>query len=186
MVMRGVAHTVAGIAVGAALIGALTSCSGSKEATATSSSAAATTTTTTTSAAATAAAPEPGSPAAILASTPWETTGAKDAQGAAVPLTDDQVKSFVGYAYFKPDGTFTMFNLDDSPKMQGDWSVSPDGKTRTIVAKDDAGKEKFRRDVDILVLTDQEFTYRVHPDAANQAVYFDIIHTPTDHPEPAA
>jgi Domain of unknown function (DUF4822) len=64
--------------------------------------------------------------------------------------------------------------------------VSPDGKTRTIVAKDDAGKEKFRRDVDILVLTDQEFTYRVHPDAANQAVYFDIIHTPTDHPEPAA
>lgn len=77
-----------------------------------------------------------------------------------------------------------MFNLDDSPKMHGDWSVSPDGKTRTIVAKDDAGQEKFRRVVDIVTLTDREFTYQVHPNAANQAVYFNIVHAPTTHPAP--
>lgn len=177
------------LAAGLAVAGALAACSGGggEAATSTTSTtAAATTSETTSAAAAPATTPAPGSPSAVLAATAWETTGAKDAQGAEVPFTDDQVKSFVGYAYFRPDGTFSMFNLDDSPKMQGDWSVSPDGKTRTIVAKDDAGQEKFRRVVDIVTLTDAEFTYRVYPDPANQAVYFDIVHTPTDHPAPAA
>jgi hypothetical protein len=185
MMMRRIVH----IAAGVALLGALAACSGggseaSKSTTSATTSTAASTTTTS-AVAASPTTPAPGSPAALLAATPWETTGAKDAQGASVPLTDDQVKSFVGFAYFMPDGTFTMFNLDGSPKMHGDWSVSADGKSRTIVAKDDAGQEKFRRDVDIITLTDQEFTYRVYPDAANQAVYFDIVHTPTDHPAPS-
>ncbi|MEU8894576.1 DUF4822 domain-containing protein [Nocardia sp. NPDC048505] len=127
----------------------------------------------------------PGTPAATLAATAWETTSAKDAQGGAVPLDDDNVKNYVGYAYYKTDGTFTMYNLDDSPKMQGDWTVSPDGKTRTLVVKNAAGEEQARRDVEIVTLTDQDFTYRVYPDAADKAVYFDIVHTPTEHREPA-
>ena len=71
-------------------------------------------------------------------------------------MTDARVKDFVGYAYFDDDGTFEMYNLDDSPKLQGDWTVSDDGKTRTIVAKDETGKELFTRDVDIRTLTDEE------------------------------
>lgn len=178
-------RTVLQIAAGVALAGALAACSGgggdaSKSTTSAKASAAPTS-----SAVAGSATPAPGSPSAILAATPWITTGTTDAQGASVPLTDDRVKNFVGYAYFKPDGTFTMFNLDDSPKMHGDWSVSPDGKTRTLVAKDDAGKEKFRRVVDIVTLTDEEFTYQVRPDATNQSVYFNIIHAPTNHVAPA-
>ncbi|MEV6391293.1 DUF4822 domain-containing protein [Nocardia xishanensis] len=133
---------------------------------------------------ATSAAVAPGSPLATLASTPWETTAAKDSRGGAVALADDNVKNYVGFAYFHPDGTFTMFDLDDSPKMHGDWSVSPDGKTRTIVAKNDAGQEQFRRVVDIVTLDGKQFTYRVYPDPANEAVYYDIIHTPTTHAEP--
>ncbi|MGV9611401.1 DUF4822 domain-containing protein [Nocardia xishanensis] len=132
----------------------------------------------------TSAAVAPGSPSATLASTPWETTAAKDSRGGAVALADGNVKNYVGFAYFRPDGTFTMFNLDDSPKMHGDWSVSPDGRTRTIVAKNDAGQEQFRRVVDIVTLDDKRFTYRVYPDPANKAVYYDIIHTPTTHAEP--
>ncbi|NEW38792.1 DUF4822 domain-containing protein [Nocardia cyriacigeorgica] len=128
----------------------------------------------------------PGTPSAVLASTPWETTSAANATGAYLPLTDPNVSNYVGFAYFKPDGTFTMYNLDDSPKMQGDWSVSPDGKTRTLVVRNDAGEEQFRRDVDIVTLIDTEFTYRVYPDAEDKSVYFDIIHTPTDHPEPSS
>ncbi|WP_433526750.1 DUF4822 domain-containing protein [Nocardia pseudovaccinii] len=124
-------------------------------------------------------------PSAVLAATPWETTAAKNAQSGSVHLTDDNVKNYVGFAYFKSNGTFTMFNLDNSPKMHGDWSVSPDGETRTIVAKNDAGQEQFRRVVDIVTLTDQEFTYRVYPDPADKTAYYDIIHTPTTHPEPA-
>jgi len=121
---------------------------------------------------------------AILASTAWETTNAKNNKGENVPLNDANVAGFVGYAYFKKNGTFTMFNLDDSPKMHGDWSVPADGKTRTIVAKNDAGAILFTRVVDITVLTAKEFTYRIYPNEPDKTTYFDIIHTPTDHKEP--
>jgi len=123
-------------------------------------------------------------PSEILASTPWETTNAKNENGSNVSLTDSNVINFVGFAYFNIDGTFTMFNLDNSPKMQGDWSISPDGKTRIIVAKNDAGETLFTRVVDITVLTTEEFTYRIYPNAENTSVYFDIIHTPTNHVKP--
>lgn len=123
-------------------------------------------------------------PSEILASTPWETTNAKNNKGEDVPLTNENVSNFVGFAYFKLNGTFTMFNLDDSPKMQGDWSVSEDGKTRTIIAKNDKGEVLFSRVVDITVLTMKEFTYRIYPNNDDKAVYFDIIHTPTTHKEP--
>lgn len=123
-------------------------------------------------------------PAETLASTPWETTGAKNNKGESVALTDANVVNFVGYAYFKADGTFTMYNLDDSPKMHGDWSVPPNGKTRTIVARNDAGAVLFTRVVDITVLTKKEFTYRIYPNNADKTVYFDIVHTPTTHAEP--
>ena len=123
-------------------------------------------------------------PSEILASTAWETTNAKNENGTNVSLTDSNVINFVGFAYFDIDGTFTMYNLDDSPKMQGDWSVSPDGRTRTIVAKNDAGETLFTRVVDITVLTTEEFTYRIYPNAEITSVYFDIIHTPTNHVKP--
>lgn len=119
----------------------------------------------------------------ILSSTAWETTGAKDAQGKEVPLTDAKVKAFVGYAYFHEDQTFTMYNLDDSPKLTGEWTISPDGKTRTITGSAPDGTS-FTRDVEIKKLNDDEFTYRIYPDSSKKDVYFDIAHTPTDHPAP--
>jgi len=126
----------------------------------------------------------PLTPSQVLASTPWETTNAKNNKAENVALTDANVSNFVGFAYFKSDGRFTMYNLDDTPKMQGDWTVSADGKTRTIVAKNAAGDVLFTRVVDITVLTQKEFTYRVYPDNNDKTVYFDIIHTPTTHAEP--
>lgn len=122
-------------------------------------------------------------PSETLSSTAWETTGAKNNKGENVPLTDPNVSNFVGFAYFNSNGKFNMFNLDDSPKMQGDWSVSTDGKTRTITAKDNFGKELFTRVVDITVLTRKEFTYRIYPNADDRTIYYDIIHTPTTHKE---
>ncbi|MGV9821978.1 DUF4822 domain-containing protein [Nocardia xishanensis] len=50
--------------------------------------------------------------------------------------------------------------------------------------ENDAGQERFRRVIDIVTLDDEQFTYRVYPDPANKAVYYDIIHTPTTHAEP--
>ncbi|MFM9403191.1 DUF4822 domain-containing protein, partial [Myroides odoratimimus] len=123
-------------------------------------------------------------PSEVLSSTAWETTGAKNNLGQSVSLQDANVSNFVGFAYFKTDGSFTMFNLDDSAKMHGDWSVSADGKTRTIVAKNAAGEVLFTRVVDITVLTKAEFTYRIYPNESDKTVYYDIIHTPTTHKEP--
>lgn len=90
----------------------------------------------------------------------------------------------MGYAYFKTNGSFIMVNLDDSPKLQGTWSVSADGKTRTLVALNDDNEVLFTRVVDITVLTTTEFTYRIYPNNNDRTVYFDIVHTPTDHVEP--
>ena len=128
--------------------------------------------------------PQTLTPAEVLASVSWETTNAKNNKGQNEVLTDANVANFVGYAYFKADGTFTMYNLDDSPKMHGDWTVSADGKTRTIVAKDNAGATLFTRVVEITVLTKNEFTYRIYPNNDDKSVYFDIVHTPTTHKEP--
>ncbi|WP_251446849.1 DUF4822 domain-containing protein [Microbacterium sp. USTB-Y] len=123
-------------------------------------------------------------PFETLASTPWKTTSALDAQGRRVALDDPAVKNFVGWAYFKADGTFTMYNLDDSPKMHGDWNVPADGATRWIAAKDANGAVLFERVVPIVELNKNVFTYRVFPNAADTSVYYDIVHTKTNHVEP--
>ncbi|ALG86792.1 hypothetical protein ACH46_10825 [Gordonia phthalatica] len=123
-------------------------------------------------------------PSQSLASTPWKTTGAVDQNGKRVALDNAGVSNFVGWAYFKADGTYTMYNLDDSPKLKGDWTVNADGSERWINAKDATGKVLFERVVPIVELTKNVFTYRVYPNAADTKTYFDIIHTKTNHVEP--
>ncbi|WP_165571973.1 DUF4822 domain-containing protein [Chryseobacterium vrystaatense] len=127
---------------------------------------------------------EPANGQLTLASTPWETTGAKDSSGNPVPLADANVANYVGYSYFKANGTFTIYGLNNVLRSQGTWSVSPDGKKRTITALDSNGNVIFTRTVDILTLNPSEFTYRITPDAGNPSVYYDIIHTKVDHKEP--
>ncbi|MCJ7932604.1 MAG: DUF4822 domain-containing protein [Chryseobacterium sp.] len=127
---------------------------------------------------------EPANGQRILASTAWETTEALDNTGEHVDLNDPKVNGFVGYAYFRADGKYAIYGLNDIVKNQGDWSISPDGKTRTLVARNPDGTIAWTRIVDILELNDGKFTYRIIPDAANPAVYYDIVHKPVDHLEP--
>lgn len=75
--------------------------------------------------------------------------------------------------------------MQDALRMQGDWSVSADGKTRTLTARNNEGTVLFTRVVPITVLNEKEFTYRTYPQDGNNDVYIDIIHTPTTHTEPA-
>jgi len=123
-------------------------------------------------------------PSETLASTPWKTTGAVDQDGNRVALDNPAVASFVGWAYFASDGTYTMYNLDDSPKLHGDWTVTPDGSERWINAKDAAGNVLFQRVVPIMQLDKNTFTYRVFPNATDTSVHYDIVHTRTNHVEP--
>ncbi|SDJ79804.1 DUF4822 domain-containing protein [Chryseobacterium jejuense] len=127
---------------------------------------------------------EQQTPSQVLASTPWETTGAKDKNGATVALTDANVAGYVGFAYFKADGNFAIYSLTDVLRSRGTWSVDAQGKTRTIAALNPDGTTIFKRDVEILVLNRNEFTYRIRPNAADQSIYYDIIHTRTPHAEP--
>lgn len=128
---------------------------------------------------------EPGNGQLTLASTPWETTGAKDKSGNAIALNDASVAGYVGYSYFKANGTFKIYGLNDVLRSQGTWSISADGKKRTLVGLDNNGNVTFTRVVDILILNDTMFTYRITPDAVNNpTVYYDIIHTTVSHKEP--
>lgn len=128
---------------------------------------------------------EPNLGQLILASTPWETTGAKDKNGSPVALTDPKVSGFVGYSYFRANGTYAIYGLNNVLRSQGTWSISPDGKTRTITALDANGNVIFTRVVDILTLNNTEFTYRIVPDATNNPTeFYDIIHKPVNHLEP--
>ncbi|WP_218024613.1 DUF4822 domain-containing protein [Glutamicibacter uratoxydans] len=132
----------------------------------------------------TAAAWKTMTPSQTLASTAWKTTSAVDQDGNRVALDNPAVASFVGWAYFKADGSYTMYNLDNSPKLKGDWTVNAEGTERWINAKNDAGAVLFQRVVPITELTKNVFTYRVFPNAADTSVYYDIVHTKTNHVEP--
>jgi len=50
-------------------------------------------------------------PTEIFTSTAWLTTGATDQNGNKIPLTDPRASNFVGYAYFRIDGTFNMYKV---------------------------------------------------------------------------
>lgn len=127
---------------------------------------------------------EQQTPSQVLSSTPWETTGAKDKNGNNVALADASVAGYVGFAYFKADGKFAIYSLTDVLRSRGTWSVDPQGKTRTIASLNPDGSTIFTRDVEILVLNKNEFTYRIRPNAADPSIYYDIIHTKTSHAEP--
>ncbi|WP_228455367.1 DUF4822 domain-containing protein [Chryseobacterium sp. Tr-659] len=123
-------------------------------------------------------------PSQTLSSTPWETTGAKDKNGNNVALTDASVAGYVGFAYFKADGKFAIYGLNDVLRSRGKWVVDPQGKTRTITVLNPDDSVIFTRDVEILVLNRNEFTYRIRPNAGDPSIYYDIIHTRTSHAEP--
>ena len=127
---------------------------------------------------------EPANGQVTLASTPWETTGAKDNTGNSVALNDPRVAGFVGYSYFKGNGQFTIFGLDDVLRSSGAWTLSADGKVRNLNGTVAATGAPFNRDVEVLVLTNTEFTYRIVPDTNNPSVFYDIIHTKVNHMEP--
>ncbi|MCD4610440.1 DUF4822 domain-containing protein [Proteus mirabilis] len=97
-------------------------------------------------------------------------------KGNKVDANNPQVSNYFGLAEYYPNGTFIMFTPEGKQKMQGDWSMSNDGKTRTLVAKDAQGKTLFTRDVENITINNDEYTYRIYPTEGDNTVYFDIIH----------
>lgn len=108
----------------------------------------------------------------------WITTEAIDQKGKIIPNVDQRVSNYFGIADYFSDNTFKMLTLDGKPKAQGEWSISEDGKTRTLIARDADGKILFNRVVENVKVTPEEYTYRIYPDSNNKNEYFDIVHKP--------
>ncbi|MEQ4922215.1 DUF4822 domain-containing protein [Proteus hauseri] len=108
----------------------------------------------------------------------WVTTNAIDEKGNKISADNAQVSNYFGLAEYYPNGTFIMFTPEGKQKMQGDWSISAEGKTRTLTAKDTEGKVLFTRAVENITVKNDEYTYRIYPNSDDKSVYFDIIHQP--------
>lgn len=108
----------------------------------------------------------------------WVTTEAIDQSGASVPAADERVAVYFGNAEYFPGGKFNMTTPDGQPKMHGLWSLSEDGKTRTLTVLDDQGRTRFIRTVENVKVEDNEYTYRIYPEEGKTAVYIDIVHHP--------
>lgn len=106
----------------------------------------------------------------------WVTTEALDQDKKNVDPANENVANFFGLAEYYPDGTFKMTTLDGKPKMQGDWSFSNDGKSRSLTAKNDKGEVLFTRVVENVTVTPEEYTYRIYPAQDDKTKYFDIVH----------
>ncbi|WP_027276049.1 DUF4822 domain-containing protein [Leminorella grimontii] len=112
----------------------------------------------------------------IMVGKVWVTTEALNQDKKSVSAEDKRVTNFFGVAEYYPDGTFKMTTLDGKPKMQGDWSFSDDGKSRSLTAKNDKGDVLFTRVVENVKVTPEEYTYRIYPEQGNKNDYFDIVH----------
>lgn len=113
-----------------------------------------------------------------MVSKTWVTTGALDRNGASIPASDERVAVFFGNAEYFFDHNFSMTTPDGQPKMHGRWSMSGDGKTRTLTVLDENGQTRFTRVVENVKVEDDEYVYRIYPEETDKAVYFDIVHRP--------
>ncbi|WP_341263506.1 DUF4822 domain-containing protein [Morganella morganii] len=108
----------------------------------------------------------------------WVTTEALDQDGKAIPATDESVAGFFGLANYEKDGSVKMYTPEGKLKLQGDWSFSADGKTRTLTGKNDKGEVLFTRVVENIKVTPDEYIYRVYPKPDDKSHYADIVHKP--------
>lgn len=120
----------------------------------------------------------------ILSKHVWITTEVKDNKGKKMDLNTMPAAMYVGYAYYKPDGTFRIVDLKDQPKMYGEWTLSDNDSKRNLVVYKTDNSVAYKRTVDLVALNNSVFTYQI-ADGSNASVIYDVEHKPvTNHPEP--
>ncbi len=120
----------------------------------------------------------------VLSKHVWITTEVKDNNGKKLDLTTMPAAMYVGYAYYKPDGTFRIVDLKDQPKMYGEWTLSDNDTKRNLVVYKSDNSVAYKRTVDLLALNNNVFTYQI-ADGNNASILYDVEHKPvTNHPEP--
>ncbi|MHC5225012.1 DUF4822 domain-containing protein [Ignatzschineria sp. LJL83] len=114
----------------------------------------------------------------VMVGKTWVTTNAIDHNIRSIGANDSRVSQYYGTANYYRNGKFVMHTPEGVQKLQGDWSISEDGKTRTLVAKDKDGKVLFTRDVENTSVTPTDYVYRLYPSQYNKNQYIDILHQP--------
>lgn len=120
----------------------------------------------------------------ILSKHVWQTTEVKDNNGKKLDLNTMPAAMYVGYAYYKTDGTFRIVDLKDQPKMYGEWALSDNDTKRNLVVYKTDNSVAYKRTVDLVALNNSVFTYQI-ADGTNASVIYDVEHkSVTNHAEP--
>lgn len=114
----------------------------------------------------------------------WITTKVINELGVDVTTTDPAAMNYVGYAYYRTDGTFRIVSLEDAPKMFGLWKLTDNDTKRVLDVYKSDNTIAYTRAVDITELNGSIFTYKIVPNAADISKYYIVEHKPTDHKEP--
>jgi len=119
----------------------------------------------------------------ILSSTAWVTSAVIDQNNVNIDRGTVPGANYVGYAYYKTDGTFRIVSLQDQPRIAGKWElIDNDTKRRLTIIRNDT---TVVAEVDIVTLKNNLFTYRAIPDRSNPTSFFNVEHIPTNHKEPS-
>lgn len=115
----------------------------------------------------------------------WITTEVSDQTGRVLNNNTQPASDYVGYAYYKTDGTFRIVDFNDRPRIFGTWELTDNNTKRLLRVYNTENTIAYERSVDIITLRNNLFTYRIVPNADNSSVFYNVAHRPvTDHPEP--
>lgn len=120
----------------------------------------------------------------ILSKYVWNTTMVVDQNNNNLDLATAPAANYVGYAYYKTDGTFRIVDHQDRPRIFGTWKLTDNDTKRSLTVFRTDNTVAFERSVDLLKLTRNEFTYRIAPNAEAPSMFFDVKHAPVNHSEP--
>lgn len=114
----------------------------------------------------------------------WITTKVTNELGEDVTTNDPAANNYIGYAYYRTDGTFRIVSLEDAPKMFGEWKLTDNDTKRFLNVFKSDNTTAYTRSVDITQLNASIFTYKIFPNATDASKYYVVEHKPTDHKEP--
>ena len=87
---------------------------------------------------------------------------------------DEFVSRLAGVTRYHNDGTFRSVSMDSALVLEGNWSISDDGKTLNLIGVGKEGRPGFNIVAPVLKLNNTEFSYRVYPNPDNRNQYFDV------------
>ena len=110
----------------------------------------------------------------LLKTGTWITRSIHDSNGMIYSGKDAFVSRLAGVTRYHNDGTFRSVSMDSALVLEGNWTISDDGKTLNLIGVGKDGRPGFNIVAPVLKLNNTEFAYRVYPNPNNRNQYFDV------------